>query len=90
MLLSTQLALPPHITVDKDDQESVVRASRVPYTIVRPMRLDDSKRTDYAVALTGAACASTIISRAAVATFMLDALELPGHIGQAPGVSFPK
>jgi hypothetical protein len=53
------------------------------------MRLDDTKRTDYALSPTGSACASGSISRAATAAFMLDALETPTHIGQAPGLSYP-
>lgn len=54
------------------------------------MRLDDNKRIDYAVAPTGTPCAAGSVSRAATATFMLDALETPAHIGQAPGLSYPK
>ena len=79
----------PTLPVDKDDQEAIIRASSIPFTIARPMRLDDSKRTDYAVTPTGNACSVGAVSRAATAAFMLDALSTPAYIGQAPGVTYP-
>jgi uncharacterized protein YbjT (DUF2867 family) len=63
---------------DHDRQEQLVRQSRLDWTIVRPVMLNDKDADDYRAVIGKPSGGS--ISRKAVAKFILDALESEGHV----------
>lgn len=68
---------------DHAAQEDLVRASGVPWTIVRPGGLTDKPATGRVVALEEPSPFAATISRADVAAFILDCLERPDTAGHA-------
>lgn len=83
-----------NIADDSAEMERVVRASGLDWTIVRPPRLTNGPRREhYGVAddrLPNGAGGNAIISRADVAHFMLDEIELPGHMRQVVGIAYTR
>lgn len=68
---------------DHAEQEDLVRASGLPWTIVRPGGLTDKPATGRVVALEEPSPFAATISRADVAAFILDSLDRPGDAGHA-------
>lgn len=74
---------------DHGAQESLVRASGRPWTIVRPGGLTDGPRTGEFLAVERPAPLQSRISRADVAEFILDSLENPHAAGRAYALGMP-
>ena len=74
--------------IDHDAQEKMLEKSDLDWTIVRPVRLTD-KNENLSVLhnLNGVGKINTIISRNAVAHFMLDCAEKEHFLKQKPGIS---
>jgi len=84
-----------HVLADKARQEALVRASRLRYTILRPPQLVDAPAGHRPMVSWQAmrprdADLSWKISRADVATFALDAIDLDRHVGAAVQLSWAR
>ena len=83
-----------NVADDSAEMESVVKASSLEWTIVRPPRLTNAPRTEhYEVAddhLPFGAGANATVSRADVAHFMLDEVEQPGHLRRIVGIAYTR
>ena len=78
-----------HIYEDMRHMEQLVRASRLAWTIVRPSRLFDGKRTgQYRVGASGELDRANKISRADAANCMLNELNTQAHWHQAIAVAY--
>lgn len=79
-----------NIIADKEIQEGRIRSSGLDWTIVRPGRLTQGKRTGryrHGAAI-DANAPSTAVSRADTAEFMLKQLETDTYLRQTPGISY--
>jgi putative NADH-flavin reductase len=76
-----------HILEDAQNHADKVRASGLDWVIVRPPRLTDGERTGRVEAGYMKLGPSATISRADLATFMLDSVEDDTWVGQAPMVT---
>ena len=83
-----------NIARDSADMEKVVKASVLEWTIVRPPRLTNRPGSGlYAVAddrLPPSAGGAAVISRADVAHFLLNEVELPAHVRRVVGIAYRK
>jgi putative NADH-flavin reductase len=79
-----------HVYADHEQQEAIIRESRLDWIIVRPGALKDGARTgDYRHGFTASDPASKIkISRADVADFMLQQITNDNYLHQTPAVSY--
>lgn len=79
-----------HALADKDPQEAAVRASGLPYTIVRPTGLRDAPARGVAnvTALVCAKLPTSAIARADVAAYMLDAVSGDALLNKTVGISW--
>jgi putative NADH-flavin reductase len=83
-----------NVANDSAEMERIVKASQLDWTIVRPPRLTNGPRTEhYAVAedhLPSGAGGAATVSRADVAHFMLDEVELRAHLRRVVGIAYAK
>ena len=79
--------LQPQVLADAVRHTEQVRASDLDWTIVRVPRLTDKPGTGRVRAGWAGVNTGPMISRADAATFMLDQLESPAHVRQAPMIS---
>ena len=79
-----------HPLADKDDQERDVRASGLPFVIVRPTGLNDGKARgpDAVVRVVGGPLPHNQIARADVGAFLVAALASDEYLGKAVGISW--
>lgn len=75
------------IMAAKEEQEGMIRASGLDWTIVRPGGLTDGPRTGRYQSGTDKAIRAGRVSRADVAEFVLQQLSDGQYIGQAPAIS---
>jgi len=69
---------------DKSAQEAAIKSSPLAWTIVRPGVLTNGKQTPYKTLVTPETWRNGIISRAAVADFVINAIAQDSYIGEAP------
>jgi putative NADH-flavin reductase len=83
-----------NVANDSAEMERIVKSSQLDWTIVRPPRLTNGPRTKrYGVAedhLPPGAGGAATVSRADVAHFMLDEIELPTHVRRVVGIAYSK
>lgn len=79
-----------NVVADHEAKETLVKQSRLAWTIVRPPRLTDGPRTGVyrSGERVGATPMIPVISRADVADFMLEVLEGDPYLRRAPGVMY--
>ena len=78
-----------HVYADKDRQEAIVRESGLDWTLVRPAVLNDKPGGGEIRALSDlAGFRGGTISRADVATFVLDQVEADRHLHRAPLITW--
>lgn len=73
---------------DKDIQEADIRASGLDYVIVRPTGLNDEPARGELAVVENGPLPTSRISRADVASFMLDQLMSDQYLGRAPGIGW--
>ncbi len=74
---------------DHEEQEALVRASGLPWTIVRPGGLTDKPASGSIAALEQPGPFNAVIARADVAAFILDCPEDPGTVGRTYALGTP-
>jgi uncharacterized protein YbjT (DUF2867 family) len=78
-----------HVYADKDRQEAIVRKSGLDWTLVRPAVLNDKPARGAVRALTDlAGFHGGTISRADVATFVLDQIRNDAHLHRSPLITW--
>lgn len=79
-----------HALADKEPQEAAVRASGLPFTIVRPtgLRSEPARGAAAVTAAEAAALPTSAIARADVAAFMLDCVETDAWVGKTVGIAW--
>ena len=79
-----------HPLADKDVQEGDVRASGLPFVIVRPTGLNDSpaRGAERLAFVEGGAVPHNQVSRADVANFLVQQLGNDAYLGKAVGLSW--
>jgi putative NADH-flavin reductase len=84
-----------NVADDSAEMEHIVKASALDWTIVRPPRLTNGpRRQRYGIAddhlPQGSSGGAATISRADVADFLLNELELPSHLRRIVGIAYTK
>ena len=79
-----------HPLADKDIQEADLRASGLPLVIVRPTGLNNkpARRLEHVTTVENGPVPTSQISRADVATFMLEQMHSDRWLGKAVGISW--
>ena len=71
---------------DSEQMEPILKTSELDWTIARPPRLTNQKKSDYKLKVEALPPRAFSISRQAVARFLLDALESRSHIHEIVGL----